>query len=61
MLQTGLYRLTGITFRNKADGLGIGRRRKRTRRKETSPVPVETAVGTVPTITPRGRFQYGEI
>jgi hypothetical protein len=25
MLQTGLYRLTGITFRSKADGLGIGR------------------------------------
>jgi hypothetical protein len=25
MLQTGLYRLTGITFRNKADGLGLGR------------------------------------
>ena len=37
------------------------RRRKRTWRKETSPVPVETAVRTVPTRTPRGWFQYGEI
>ena len=30
-------------------------------REETSPIPVETAVGTIPTRTPRGRFQYGEI
>ena len=30
------------------------RRRKRTWRKETSPVPVETTVGTLPTRTPRG-------
>jgi hypothetical protein len=28
---------------------------------ETSPVPVETAVGTVPTRTSRGWFQHGEI
>jgi hypothetical protein len=34
---------------------------KRTIRKETSPVPVATAVGTVPSRTSRGWFQHGEI
>jgi hypothetical protein len=41
--------------------LTITKAGRKIRRKETSPVPVETAVGTIPTRTPRGRFQYGEI